>query len=189
VFQYNPDTLTRTLEPQTTAGGENRSEAFRLKGAPIETISLDIELDATDQLEKQDPTAKSMGILPQLASLEIILYPKVASVIANAALSALGIIEMVPQEGPFTLFIWGAKRILPVRLTEYRVTEEAYDTSLNPIRAKVSLSMRVLTYDDLEVTHPGYSIFLAHQVVKETMAAIGSVKGISSVVSGNSNLA
>jgi hypothetical protein len=159
-----------------------------LRGAPIETISLDVEFDATDQLSNQDPTATSMGILPQLAALEIILYPKSATIIANAALSALGIIEMVPQEGPFTLFIWGAYRILPVRITQYRVVEDGHDVNLNPIRAKVSLSMRVLTYDDFENTHPGYYIFMAHQVVKETMAAIGTVNSLSSVISGNVNL-
>lgn len=190
IFQYNPDTMTRTLQPQTTAGGQNRSEAFRLKGAPIETISLDIELDATDQLEypDQNPITTSTGILSQLASLEIIMYPKAATVVANAILSAVGTIEVVAPEGPFTVFIWGGKRIVPVRLTSYRVSEEAYDTNLNPIRAKISLELRVLTYDDLEITHPGYALFLAHQVIKEALAAVGSVNSISSVVSGNVNL-
>jgi hypothetical protein len=189
-FQYNPDTLTRTLKPQYSAGGQSRTEALRLKGAPIETISLDVEFDATDQLEHadQNSVAATMGILPQLAALEIILYPKSSLVIANSVLAALGTIEIAPAEEPFTLFIWGAKRILPVQLTDYHVTEEAHDINLNPIRAKVSLGMRVLTYDDLDVTHPGYSLFLAHQVVKETMAVIGSVGSISSLASGNIQL-
>jgi hypothetical protein len=51
---------------------------------------------------------------------------------------------------------------------------------LNPIRAKVSLELRVLSYSDFSVTHPGYAVFLAHQVVKETMAVIGSVGNIAS---------
>jgi hypothetical protein len=190
VFQYNPDTLTRTLQAQAVEGQGSRSEAQRLKGAPIETISLDAEFDVTDQLEHpdQNPNATSMGVLPQLAALEMILYPKSALVVANTILSALGTIEIVPPEGPFTFFIWGAKRILPIRLTEFRVTEEAYDTSLNPIRAKVTLGMRVLTYDDLELTNPGYALFLAYQIAKETMAGIGSVTSLGSVVSGNVKL-
>ena len=190
IFQYNPDTLTRTLQPQMTSGGENRSEAFRLRGAPIETISFDIELDATDQLEHpdQNPITTATGILPQLAALEIALYPSTVQVIANAALAAVGTIEVVPPQGPFTVFIWGAKRILPVRLTSYRVSEEAHDTSLNPIRAKVSLELRVLTYDDLDISNPGYWLFLAHQVTKEAMAAIGSVSSVSSVISGSVSL-
>jgi hypothetical protein len=189
-FQYNPDTMTRSLQAQNIGGEGSRAEPYRLKGPPIETISIDVEFDATDQLEHPDknPIAASMGIYPQLSALEIMLYPKSALVIANTVLAALGTIEIIPPMAPFTVFIWGAKRVLPVRLTDFRITEEAYDTSLNPIRAKVSLGMRVMTYDDFDVTHPGYSLFLANQVLKETLAAIGSVNGLSSVVSGNVQL-
>jgi hypothetical protein len=91
------------------------------------------------------------------------------------------VLEVIPPEGPFTLFIWGAKRVLPVKLTEFRITEEAHDVNLNPIRAKVSLGMKVLTYADLKLTHPGYALFLAHQVVKETMAVIGSVNSLGAL--------
>jgi len=95
---------------------------------------------------------------------------------------------VVPPLAPFTLFIWGPKRVLPVRLTDFTITEEAYDVSLNPIRAKVSLGLRVLSYNDLPLTHPGYALFLVHQVVKETMATIGSVSNLGSVVSGGTSL-
>ncbi len=181
VFQYNPDTLTRTLRAQTPQDRGARSEALRLSGAPEETISLDVEIDATDQLEKAERTAVSMGIYPQLSALEMLLYPKSALVIANTVLMALGTIEIIPPETPLTLFIWGPKRILPVRLTEFKITEEAHDVNLNPIRAKVSLGLRVLSYNDLPLTHPGYGIFLAHQVVKEAMAAVGSTGNLGAV--------
>jgi len=188
IFQYNPDTMTRTLQAQASGDGGARSEAMRLKGAPVETIKLDVEIDATDQLEKGDGLTKSTGIYPQLSSLEMLLYPKSALVIANTVLLALGTLEIVPPMGPFTLLIWGLKRVLPVRLTEFSITEEAYDTGLNPIRAKVSLGLRVLSYNDLSITDPGYYIFLAHQVAKEVMATIGSVGNIGSVAGGNVSL-
>lgn len=189
VFQYNPDTLTRTLQAQTSGGEEgDRSEALRLKGAPVETIRLEVEIDATDQLERAEGNAVSLGIYPQLSALEMLLYPKSALVIANTVLLALGTIEVVPPVAPFTLFIWGPKRILPVRLTDFSITEEAHDVSLNPIRAKASLTLRVLSYNDLPVSHPGYHLFLAHQVIKETMATIGSVNNLSAVAGGNVNL-
>ena len=186
-FQYNPDTMTRSLQPQNINGSGNRIEVYRLKGPPIETISLDLDFDATDQLAQpsQYPNAVKMGISPQLSALEMLVYPPSALVIANTILAAAGTIEIIPPMGPFTVFIWGAKRVVPVRLTDFRITEEAYDTNLSPIRAKVSLGMRVMTYDDFDVTHPGYAMFLAYQVVKETMAAIGSLNGLSSVISGN----
>ena len=110
----------------------------------------------------------------------MLLYPKSLEVIANTLLLAAGTIEVVPIEGPFTLFVWGIKRIVPVRLTEFTITEQAYDTNLNPILAKVSLGLRVLNYNDFPITHPGYSMFMVHQVVKEVMSVIGSVGNVAS---------
>ena len=189
IFQYNPETLTRTLQTQTTGGeGGEKSEALRLKGAPVETIKLDVEIDAVDQLEKAEGTATSMGIYPQLSALEMLIYPKSAVVIANSVLLALGTIEIIPPMAPLTLFIWGPKRVLPVRLTDFSITEEAYDVNLNPIQAKVSLGLRVQSYNDLPLTHPGYALFLAHQVVKETMATVGSVNNLGAVAGVNVNL-
>ncbi len=179
VFQYNPDTLTRTLRAQTTGGNPDRGEALRLKGPPEETIKLDVEIDAADQLERADSQATSMGIYPALASLEMLLYPKSALVIANEALLLAGIVEVIPPEAPLTLFVWGPKRIVPVRLTDLSITEEAFDPVLNPIRAKISLGVKVLTYHDLGLVSAGGALFMAHQVIKEVMATIGGVGTIT----------
>ncbi len=182
VFQYNPDTLTRSLEPQMAGGGaDGRAEALRFKGAPVESISLDAEIDATDQLETGAGPAVSLGIYPQLSALEVLTYPSSATVIANTVLLAAGTIEIVPTAAPLTLFIWGSRRVLPVRLNSFSITEESFDVNLNPIRAKVSLGLRVLSYNDLPPTHPGYHLFLAHQVTKEALAAIGSVNTLAAV--------
>ena len=188
LFQYNPETMTRSFESQIGSDGGSRSEVLRIKGAPKETISVDIEFDATDQLEKVDPQATSMGIYPRLAALEMLIYPKTSLVIANTVLMAVGTIEVIAPQAPLTLFVWGLKRIVPVVINSFSITEEAYDVNLNPIRAKVSLGMRVLTYDDFPVLHPGYGIFLAHQAVKETMATLGSLDNLSAVAAGDVRL-
>ena len=188
VFQYNPDTLTRTLQAQTAGEGAAHSEITRLKGAPIETIKLDVEIDATDQLEHADSVATTLGIYPQLSALEMLIYPKSAVVIANTALLALGTLEIIPPMGPVTFLVWGLKRVLPVRLTDFSITEEAHDVGLNPIRARVSLGLRVLSYNDMSITNPAYYVFLTHQIVKEAMAVIGSVGNISAVAGGNVKL-
>ncbi len=179
IFQYNPDTLTRTLSPQAAGNESDPGEALRLKGPPQETIRLDIEIDATDQLEQGKAMASAAGIYSTLASLEMLLYPKSALVIANEALLLAGIVEVIPPEAPLTLFVWGFKRILPVRLTEMTITEEAFDQDLNPIRAKVGLGMRVLNYQDLGMLSVGGALFMAHQVIKEVMATINGVGSIS----------
>lgn len=188
VFQYNPDSVTRSLQVQGVGDGGERSEAIRLKGAPIETIRMDVEIDATDQLEKADGLTTALGIHPQLAALEMLAYPKSALVIANTVLLGLGTIEVLPPIGPFTLLVWGLKRVLPVRLTDFSITEEAFDPALNPIRAKVSLGLRVLSYNDLSITNPGYYLFLAHQVTKEVFATMGSVRNMGGTFGGDVKL-
>jgi hypothetical protein len=172
VFQYNPDTLTRRIDARATGGGDNtdRSEAFRLTGPPKETITVSIEIDATDQLEQANLLAVASGIHSTLAALEMLLYPKSAFTIANTALAAVGNLEIIPPEAPLTLFFWGPARVLPVRITSLSITEEAYDTLLNPIRAKVDLTLQVLSYFDLKITNPGYQLFLAHHIAKEILA-------------------
>jgi len=184
VFQYNPETLTRTLQPRSPDTDGDRSEVLRLSGAPKESIKLDVEIDATDQLEEVDRVATRLGIYPQLSALEMLIYPKSLTVIRNTLALAFGTLEIIPTEAPLTLFIWGRKRILPVRMNDMSITEEAHDVNLNPIRAKVSLGLEVLSYDDFPVTHPGYALFLAHQVVKEAMAVVGSSRSISAVGGG-----
>lgn len=188
VFQYNPDTVTRSLQVQGSGDGGDRSEAMRLKGPPIETIKMDVEIDATDQLEKADGITTALGIYPQLSALEMLVYPKSALVIANTILLGLGTVEVLPPIGPFTLLVWGLKRVVPVRLTELSITEEAFDPSLNPMRAKVSLGLRVLNYNDLSITDPGHHIFMAHQIAKEVFATIGSVGNLGAVAGGNVKL-
>lgn len=177
VFQYNPDTMTRKLEARSTGGGDNndRSEAFRLTGPPRETITLSVEVDAADQLEIGNPTAITAGVYPALSTLEMLLYPSSGKIIANTALAQAGTLEIIPPEAPMSLFVWGPQRVLPVRLTSFSITEEAYDPLLNPIRAKVDLSLQVLSYSDLKMTHAGYYLFMAYQIAKEITAAANLV--------------
>ena len=181
-LQYNPDTLTRTLQPQgVTAEGGDRQEATRLKGPPIETIKLDAEIDATDQLELGVPPSTQSGIHPQLAALEMIVYPPSSQLLANNALAQAGTLEIAPVLAPLSLFIWSKNRIVPVRLTDFSITEEAFDPALNPIRAKVSLGMRVLSVNDLGFNVKGGSLFMAYQQQKEQLAgqsAAGTLSGL-----------
>ncbi|MFI0793744.1 hypothetical protein ACH4OY_13790 [Micromonospora rubida] len=186
-FQYNPDEMTRSLQARAatdTAAGAGRNDALRLYGPPIESIRLTVEIDAADQLAAGDPLATSLGIYPQLSALEMLLYPKTAKVLLNTALTAAGTIELIPPDAPLTLLVWGVKRVLPVRLTSFSITEQAYDPELNPIRARVELGLQVLSYNDLTLDNPGRYVFLAHQVVKEAMATAGSLATVATTGSG-----
>ena len=179
-LQYNPDSLTRTLQAQglATEGGDH-SEALRLKGPPIETIKLEAEIDATDALEfpDQNATTVEFGIAPQLAALETMIYPKSSQLLSNNALAQSGTLEIVPMETPLALFIWSKARIIPVRITEFSVTEEAFDTLLNPTRAKINLGLRVLSVADLGFDHKGGSLYMIYQQQKEQLAS--RIRGLS----------
>jgi hypothetical protein len=171
-LQYNPDSLSRSFQIKGV-GAEtgDRSEALRLKGPPVETIKVEAELDATDQLEFAEAKATTVGIHPQLAALETIVYPTSGQLLANNRLAQAGKLEITPMETPLTLFVWSKTRVVPVRLTEFSVTEEAFDPALNPIRAKVSLGMRVLTVDDVGFNHKAGTLFMSYLQVKEQLAA------------------
>jgi hypothetical protein len=170
-LQYNPDTVTRSFQIRAT-GQElgDTLEALRLKGPPIETIKVEAELDATDSLEASDPQTRESGLHPQLSALETIIYPTSAHLQAVNSAAASGSIEIAPAQAPLPLFIFGPKRIVPVRITELSITEEAFDPALNPIRAKLSLGMRVLTVDDLGFDAKGGGLFMTYLQAKEGLA-------------------
>jgi hypothetical protein len=175
-LQYNPDSLSRSFQIKGVgAESGDRSEALRLKGPPVETFKIEAEIDATDQLENpgSNPNAAQLGIQPQLALLELMLYPSAAQLQSNNTLSKSGTLEILPMETPLTLFVWSRNRVVPVRVTEFSVTEEAFDPALNPIRAKVSLGLRVLNVDDLGFDHRGGGIYMAYQQQKEQLGARG----------------
>jgi hypothetical protein len=183
-LQYNPDTLTRTLQAQSLEpGAKDRSEALRLKGPAIETFKLDAEIDATDQLEfpQQFPGAAKFGIYPQLAALETIIYPTSAQLLTANSLAQSGTLEIAPMEAPLTLFVWSKSRVVPVRITDFSVTEEAFDASLNPIRAKVSLGLRVLSVDDLGFNDKGGNLYMVYQQQKEQLAALSQGGSLSAL--------
>jgi hypothetical protein len=172
VLQYNPDSLSRTLQVQAMPDAADRSQALRIKGPPVETLKLEVAIDATDQLEfpDQNRNAVDFGILPQLAALETMIYPASSTLLSNNALADAGTLEIAPMEAPLALFIWSKNRILPVRVTELSITEEAFDPALNPIRAKVNLGLRLLSVDDLGFAHKGGTLFMGYLQAKEQLA-------------------
>lgn len=180
VFQYNPEQLTRSLQARRSSGG-GRGDAQRTDGPPEETISLSVEIDAADQLEQNDVITSSVGLHPALAALEGLMYPAFPVVVANQVLSAMGSAIILSEPAPLALFIWGPARVLPVMVTSVSINEQAFDTNLNPILAKVELSLTVLTYRELEMTNPGYWVYMASFAQKEVMAAMSLVQSANAV--------
>lgn len=171
-LQYNSEKLTRSLQVQSSGEESDRSQALRLKGPAVETFTLEAVLDATDQLEFPDANAAAVeaGLFPQIAAMETLVYPTSAQLRKQDALANAGTLEIAPIETPLTLFIWSRHRIVPVRITQLSITEEAFDPNLNPILANVSLSLRALSVDDLGFAHRGGGLFMAYLTAKEQLA-------------------
>jgi hypothetical protein len=187
-LQYNPETLNRSLQVQGIGPDSGpHVDQMRLKGPPIETYKLDAEIDAADQLNTGDPVATTSGIEPALAALETVIYPTSTQLQQSYSMAQQGTLEIVPMDAPLVLFVWSKERIVPVKVTEFSITEEMFDSHLNPIRAKVSLGLRVLTIDDIAFDSVAGSIYMTYQQRKEQLAArspAGSLSafGISGVL-------
>lgn len=173
-LQINADQLQISYAVQGVGGdgGGERAQPFRLKGPAVETFKLEAEIDATDQLEfpRENPVVVTSGIAPQLAVLEALVNPSVDELLNVAAEASGGTLEILPPEAPLVLFVWGKNRVAPVRVSDISVTEEAFDPALNPIRAKVTLGLRVMSTDDLGFTHRGGTIFLSYLRNREALA-------------------
>jgi len=172
-FQYNPDTLSRTLAPRAAmVDAGDRLEALRLTGPPVETLKIDIEIDATDLLEhpNDNPETVASGISQQLAELEMMISPASADLEAAGRLALTGTIEVLPLPSPMLLLVLGANRTMPVRITDFSVVEEQFDVNLNPIRARVSLGMRLLSSEDLASGSKGAELFMVALKRREQLA-------------------
>ena len=182
-LQYNPETLTRSLQAQTVAENGDRSQALRLTARRSRRSSWrPRSMRPTSSSSRRRTRSRTAnGIAPQLAALETLLYPTSTSVDVNNALASAGTLEIFPMEAPLALFVWSDKRVLPVRITEFSITEEAFDPSLNPIRAKVSLGLRVLGVADLGFDHRGGTLSMVHHRQVERLSNLSAAAALSAL--------
>lgn len=191
VFQYNPDQLRRSLSQRTATSAESqdstgtaRRDAQRVPGPPQETITLTVHLSAADQLAEPAsyPHTVNHGLHPALAALELLLYPSSEQFLLSQVLAQAGTVQQTPPDLPIVLLVWGPSRVVPVRLTSFSVQEKAFDQNLNPIQAEVELSMKVLTYMDLDSDSLGYGAYLVHQIQKEVLARLNLFNSAEQIV-------
>jgi hypothetical protein len=176
VFQYNPEEMTHSLQGRAGGGG-GRADALRVNGPPEQTFSFTMDLDAVDQLEQPQLSAVTLqnGLHPIIAALERLMHPSYVSVVANEALALAGSAFILSEQAPLALLVWGARRVLPVRVQSLSIREQAFDQNLNPIRATAQVSLRVMTYRDLDVTNPGYWVYMASFTQKEVLSALNTL--------------
>jgi hypothetical protein len=182
IFQFNPDTLSRNISiPERPTGATSR-ETSQAGTIPVERITLTAHFSAADQLNTGNIIAQELGIGPQLAALEKMVYPSnLIGELLGEALDKIGDAlglegdddipkQPIPREKyPRILFIWGKTRVLPVLLESMSITEQQYDSSLNPIQAEVALGLAVASNPDDKV---GKGALKYSNLAKEAQAIV-----------------
>jgi hypothetical protein len=164
-FQYNPEKLSRKLSSSAASKDKAAVDTVTTDEPfdPSESFSITLELDAADDLEHPDqhPTTALTGIADRIAAFEMLLYPLENN--DGAATAAAGSsTECVPKKKvPVLLLVWGAGRILPVRITGFSIDEQAFSPLLFPIQATVTLELTVLKPESFSSDNPTISEKLA----------------------------
>jgi hypothetical protein len=207
IFQYNPETMTHTwAQPEAAPprGGMARSNPLAVRGMPGESFSFTLAMDAYDMIADGSPVAQGIaagsGIYTRLAALEMLMYPipasgpgLVGSVSARASLTGSAALfgqsrRRVPDlRVPTVLFVWGAGRVVPVRVTELTITEKLYDQFLNPTHAEATLGLRVLTPEELSAERDALApvargAYLYSQGLRQTLATANLANAAESII-------
>ncbi|MGH1491152.1 MAG: hypothetical protein ACRBK7_17455 [Acidimicrobiales bacterium] len=153
IFQYNPDSITRTFTPPSRSQSSGGDGGTRSQARPAkETYSMTLEMDATDGLERGGPLTTAFGVGPRLAALEMLLQPVGAGPLASLVGGLLGGggANIPASRVPLVIMSWGLTRIAPVVFDSLTITETGFDGLLNPIHAKAEVGLTILRPSDVE---------------------------------------
>lgn len=189
IFQFNPESLTRTIQIPPRPTGSGARETSSAGEPPVEKFTIKVQFNAADALDGNNPLARTMGLGPQLAALEKMARPATKGLL-GAALDAIGDAlglgggsdptQSIPREKyPRILFIWGLTRVLPVIIESLSITEQQYDFLLNPVQAEVSVGLAVVPPGFCSDDTVGKGAFTYSETAKEAMAVLNLANTIS----------
>jgi hypothetical protein len=197
VFQFNPESLSRTIAIPPKPTSRQTPEVSQAGEPPVERFTIRAEFDAAERLNVQADLSLSrvFGVGPQLAALEKMARPAkgLLSGAIGAAVDAIGSAlgggaggppsQPIPREKyPRLLFIWGLARILPVVIESLTITEQQYDFLLNPTRAEVSIGLAVRQPTKAEGDLIGYGAYTYTDTVKEAQALVNLAISAEAIV-------
>lgn len=154
-FKYNPERLVHTFS-QNAPSLPSGNLTPNMGGQPSEYFGLTFDLDSVDlDSQNQSQIAADLGIHPALAMLELMMQPQTAD---NKIVL------------PIVVFKWGSKRLVVANVVNMSVEEKTFDQTLNPIRATISLTLRVLNVSEVGNNAAAKSVCLGHQNTRITLA-------------------
>lgn len=183
MFQFNPESITRTLEIPPRPSGASLREVNQAGEIPIEKISLMAHFSAQEDLARENPITLGVGIAPQLAALDKLVRPTgPISGLINKAVDKIGSLitgssgettQQIPREAyPRVLFVWGATRVLPVTIDSLSVVEKQYDALLNPTLAEVTITMTAIMPDPCSDDPIAKGAFTYSQYARDALALL-----------------
>jgi hypothetical protein len=154
-FRFNPESLSRQLSVEQgegggagsaaapQAGGNAPSEqgADASSGALKESFNVQIRVDLADRVEGATQLPVELGIAPEVAALEELVYPAESETAAPS--DGTEPTRARPQRWT-VLFVWGRKRVYPIRITGMTINETSHNAELNPVRAEIEVAAEVL---------------------------------------------
>jgi hypothetical protein len=186
VFQFNPETITRTLEIPPRPSGASLREVNQAGEIPVEKISLVAHFSTQEEVARMNPISIAVGIGPQLAALDKLVRPtgpisgliaKAVDKIGSLVGSGDGPTQNIPREAyPRLLFVWGVTRVLPVTIDSLSVVEKQYDALLNPTLAEVTISMTAITPDPCSDDPIAKGAFTYSQYARDALALSNTVE-------------
>jgi len=201
VFQFNPETMTHSwTQPEDVGTEDGNSNPLAVRGLPGESFTFTLSMDAGEMISSGSEVAKGIayasGINSRLAALEMLQYPT-----STTGQSLLGTVQGLLSSGSgdadrsvpssqvaAALFVWGPERIVPVRLTSLSITEQLYDSLLNPTHAEANITLRVLTPQEIEYVTPSAVKEIAKAAYyyslgeRQALAALNYANAVESIV-------
>jgi hypothetical protein len=193
LFQFNPESITRTIEIPPRPSGASLREVNQAGEIPVEKISLTAHFSAQEEATRQNPVTLTSGIAPQLAALDKLVRPAgPLSGLINKAVDKIGSLisggsseptQQVPREAyPRTLFVWGATRVLPVTIDSLSIVEKQYDALLNPTLAEVTISMTAIVPDPCSDDPIAKGAYTYSQYARDALALLNQSDNVEQIL-------
>jgi len=194
VFQFNPEKLSRTIEIPPRPVNATTRETGQSGEPPYERFSVEAQFSAADQRNSSNPIGLTMGVAPQLAALEAMVYPvQTPGGLLGAAVDAIGSLlggssgsdptQSIPRvQSPKILFVWGLMRVVPVIIESMTINEMQYDSLLNPVEASVTMGLAVITPCNCCDDKIAQGALSYTQMMQDTLATVNLVNTVAAVV-------
>jgi hypothetical protein len=193
IFQFNPEKISRTIEIPPRPVNATTRETSQAGEPPYERFTVEVQFSAADQRNSSNPIGLTVGVGPQLAALEAMVYPvQTPGGLIGAAVDAIGsllsgssspaVLPIPRVQSPKILFVWGLLRIVPVIIESMTINEVQYDFLLNAEEASVTIGLAAITPCLCCDDQIAQGALQYTQLMQDTLATVNLANTVAEVV-------